>query len=392
MQLTVENAAEMVDQAIPGLSVEPTEPKSGRGVVIAAGGIKFQIGAWVTINMLRKLGCALPVEVWYLGIGEYNAAWDRLVETLGVTCVDAHEVRRKYPHARLHGWELKPYAIQHSKFAEVLFLDADNVPVVDPTFLFETEQYKQSGAIFWPDYGRLGKNRQAWKVFGDIPYRDEPEVESGQIVVDKLRCWKALELCHWYMQNSNNFFFHHVHGDKEIFHLAWRKLEMPYAMPSRGIHSLDGTMCQHDFDGRRIFQHRNMKKWRFNNNETVGGFEHEEACLAFIADLTARWSPAAQTLPSDADREDMAKVVGKPFLYVRVGYGSGREMVFDADGTISKGSGGCERYWTMRSGELLIADDGGRLMMELSQDKNGVWSGKWLHHERMPVLVIPTAR
>ncbi len=79
MQLTVENAAEMVDQAIPGLSVEPTEPKSGRGVVIAAGGIKFQIGAWVTINMLRKLGCALPVEVWYLGIGEYNAAWDRLV-------------------------------------------------------------------------------------------------------------------------------------------------------------------------------------------------------------------------------------------------------------------------------------------------------------------------
>jgi hypothetical protein len=88
----------------------------------------------------------------------------------------------------------------------------------------------------------------------------------------------------------------------------------------------------------------------------------------------------------------MAQVVDKPFLYVRVGYGNGREMVFGADGTISKGSGGCERYWTMRSGELLIADDGGRLMMELSQDKNGVWSGKWLHHERMPVLVIPTGK
>lgn len=389
MQLTVENAAEMVEQAIPSLPTEPSEPKAGRGIVIAAGGIKFQIGAWVTINMLRKLGCTLPVEVWYLGIGEYNAAWERLVEPLGVTCVDAHEIRRKYPHARLYGWELKPYAIQHSKFAEVLFLDADNIPVVDPTFLFETEQYKQSGAIFWPDYGRLGKERQAWKIFGNIPYRNEPEVESGQVVIDKLRCWKALELCHWYMQNSNNFFFNHVHGDKEVFHLAWRKLEMPYAMPSRGIKSLDGTMCQHDFDGRRIFQHRNMKKWRFKNNETVGGFEHEEACLAFIADLTARWSPAAQTLPRDADREDMAKVVGKPFLYVRVGYGSGREMVFDADGTISKGAAGCERYWTMRSGELLIADDGGRLMMELSQDKNGVWSGKWLHHEKMPILLIP---
>ena len=41
------------------------------------------------------------------------------------------------------------------------------------------------------------------------------------------RCWKALELCHWYMQNSNNFYFFHVHGDKEVFHLAWRKLKQP---------------------------------------------------------------------------------------------------------------------------------------------------------------------
>lgn len=389
MRLTVENSAEMVARAIPTLADRPVEAKAGRGVVIAAGGVKFQVGAWVTISMLRELGCTLPIEVWYLGLDEYNAAWERLVEPLGVQCVDAHEVRREFPHARLHGWELKPYAIQHSRFAEVLFLDADNVPVVDPTYLFETPQYREAGAIFWPDYGRLGKSRQAWKVFGDVPYRDEPEVESGQVVVDKTRCWRALELCHWYMQNSNNFFFYHVHGDKEIFHLAWRRLEMPYAMPSRGIHSLDGTMCQHDFDGRRLFQHRNMKKWRLGANERVAGFAHEDRCLALLADLAARWSPAAQTLPTAADLREIAAMDGREYFYVRVGHGPGRPMVFARDGTIAKGAAGCERYWTLRSGELLIAGDDGRLTMELSRDGDGVWRGRWLHHEMMPVLLIP---
>ena len=81
-----------------------------------------------------------------------------------------------------------------------MFLDADNVAVRDPSFLFDTAHFRELGAIFWTDFGRQGRDRTAWRVFGDIPYRDEPEVESGQIVVDNARCWPALELCHWYMQ------------------------------------------------------------------------------------------------------------------------------------------------------------------------------------------------
>ncbi len=41
----------------------------------------------------------------------------------------------------------------------------------------------QFGAVFWPDYGRLSKNRAAWRVLGNIPSRNEPEVESGQLVL-----------------------------------------------------------------------------------------------------------------------------------------------------------------------------------------------------------------
>jgi len=57
-----------------------------------------------------------------------------------------------YPARILNGRELKAFALLHSAFREVLLLDADNVPLVAPAFLFETKQFADTGAIFWPDY------------------------------------------------------------------------------------------------------------------------------------------------------------------------------------------------------------------------------------------------
>ena len=388
LNITQDNAAELVDAAIQHLSDKPTEEKSGRGVVIAAGGAKFQINAWVCIRMLRALGCEYPIECWYLGESEKNVAWEDIVRGYGVTCINAHTVREKFPHERLYGWELKPYAIMHSPFAEVLYLDADNIPVVDPSFLFETEQYKKTGTIFWPDFGRLERSRKAWKVFGNVPYRDEPEVESGQIVIDKLRHWKQLELCNWYMQNSNNFFFNYVHGDKEVFHLAWRKLDVPYSMPSRGIDALVGVMCQHDFQGRRIFQHRNMRKWTFYNNPDTEGFMYEQQCRDFIEELKRIWSPASQELATADDLADIYDLSSREYEYKRVGHDQ-RVVKFSPYGTFEYGGAGCEYYWTIRSGRLLIMGEDGKLTMDLEKNNKGEWFGKWLHHEKMPILLIP---
>jgi len=72
------------------------------------------------------------------------------------------------------------------------------------------------------------------------------------------------------------------YGDKEVFHMAWRKLDQPYAMPSRPIDALPGVMCQHDFDDKRLFQHRNMRKWSFYNNPATPGFLHENQCVKLV--------------------------------------------------------------------------------------------------------------
>src|SRR5437016_7277353 len=142
--------------------------------------------------MLRRFGCRLPIQLWYLGKKEMDEHMKALVLPFGVECIDAHAVRKEFPARILGGWQLKPYAILHSPFREVLLLDADNVPVVNPEFLFETRQFRSSGAVFWPDFDKP-KNEKVqaiWQSTG-LEQPEEQEFESGQILVNKEQCWKA---------------------------------------------------------------------------------------------------------------------------------------------------------------------------------------------------------
>jgi hypothetical protein len=260
-----------------------------RGIVICGGGVRMFTNAWVCLRMLRRLGCSLPIELWHHGERELDEAMRALVSPYGVTCVDAARAPERLPTPAPSPWVLKPFAVVHSRFREVLLLDADNVPVRNPEYLFDSPSFRRTGAVFWPDYGRLAPNRSAWAVF-DVPYQDEPEFESGQLLVNKARCGHALRLALWYNEHAR-FFYQHVFGDKETFHLAFRRLGAPYAMPARPIRTLPGAMCQHDFQGRRLFQHRNTAKWRlFGANARVRGFQREAECLEFLRELGQRWN------------------------------------------------------------------------------------------------------
>lgn len=281
------NAPQKAVEFLSTLATYPATTYSGRGVVICAGGVSYFAQAWVCIRMLRQLGCHLPVELWHFE-NELDSSMAKLLGELNVRCVNATERMKTAPMRNPLGWELKCYAVLHSSFREVLSLDADNVPIVDPTYLFDTAQYTQYGAIFWPDYGQLDRKREIWDLCG-VPYRSEPEFESGQMVINKETCWRALNLAWWYNDHSE-FFYKYIHGDKDTFHLAWRRTGTEYAMVPHPIESLDGVMCQHDFDGRRIFQHRNSHKWSFfGENKRLHGFLYEEDCRRHLEELRERW-------------------------------------------------------------------------------------------------------
>jgi hypothetical protein len=255
----------------------------GRGIVTCAGGPVYRICAWVLIRMLRHLGCQLPIQVWCLNERELDEEWIFRVSRFDVECVNAENVQERCPHPRLNGWELKPYALLHSPFREVLLLDADNVPVVDPQFLFETAPYRETGAIFWPDGLRTPPGSPRWRIFG-VEYRNEPEQESGQVAVDKQRCWTALNLCNWYNMHSD-FYYQYVYGDKDTYRFAWHRVNQSYAMPLHPLVKEPGVLYQHDFHNRRIFQHRCLAKWSLSHNRRLSGFLWEDECLAWIEEL-----------------------------------------------------------------------------------------------------------
>ena len=306
--LSLENAAA---RAADFLETVPPYPGtfSGRGVVICAGGVRYLTCAWVLIKMLRHLGCELPIEVWYLGEDEGDTNWIDLVRPLGVTCIDAHEVRKRHPHPQLHGWQSKPYAIFHSRFQEVLFLDADNVPVRDPTFLFDEPEYIRTGAVFWPDlFFFIAADNPARESFG-LPARCERGQESGQLVIDKQRCWKSLNLCNWYNEHSD-FYYRYVYGDKDTFHLAWRFAGQPFAMipddfpfaiPWRSCSSISKASDFFNIGwanpngrwptiaARRISGTKRLACASFTNSQAAGIHSSTSSETWFSADKAARW-------------------------------------------------------------------------------------------------------
>jgi hypothetical protein len=286
--LNIHTAGMACDGFISQIAAYPGS-NSGRGIIICGGGVRYFTSAWVCVNMLRHLGCTLPVEIWHFGPAELDHSMAALVEPLGVKSVDAHRVRKPGSPRLTHGWQLKPFAILNCRFREVLLLDADNVPVVDPEYLFDSPEFQETGAMFWPDYPHRPdpKATAIWRSCG-LRRPSEPEFESGQILVNKERSWRPLCLSLWFNENAS-FYYQYIYGDKETFHLAFRKLKQGYTLIPP-IHPLPGTMCQHDFDGRRIFQHRNRDKWDLELcNRRVPDFWFETECREFILQLREVW-------------------------------------------------------------------------------------------------------
>jgi hypothetical protein len=101
--------------------------------------------------MLRFLNCSLPLHWWIRDRSESLPWLAEAARRVNATIVDFSKVATAQGHPMLGGFERKPYSIYHSDFEECMLLDADIVPVRDPTYLFDDPGYSEHGALFWPD-------------------------------------------------------------------------------------------------------------------------------------------------------------------------------------------------------------------------------------------------
>eukprot|EP00658_Telonema_sp_P-2_P024766 TRINITY_DN19970_c0_g1_i2.p1 TRINITY_DN19970_c0_g1~~TRINITY_DN19970_c0_g1_i2.p1 ORF type:complete len:571 (-),score=152.32 TRINITY_DN19970_c0_g1_i2:66-1778(-) len=247
-------------------------PYSGTGVVICGGGPVYFSSALVAALLLRKLGSNLPIEIWHSAGEAPSEPMQRAVAGFEIKFMDGTEgVSAAGKMGERHQgkkFPLKSIALVYSRFEHVLFLDADNFVGEAPDQLFKCKSYKETGAVFWPDFMPLEDNG-IWEVMG-LKYSPGIAQESGQLLINKGVHWRALMLAA-YMNLRHEFYYQLVVGDKDTFQFAWRALSSHFHMvehPTGSAGSYDShgfgghTMVQHHPQGGRpIFFHRNLAKF-----------------------------------------------------------------------------------------------------------------------------------
>uniref|UniRef100_A0AAV1T4M3 Nucleotide-diphospho-sugar transferase n=1 Tax=Peronospora matthiolae TaxID=2874970 RepID=A0AAV1T4M3_9STRA len=251
----------------PGFSL----PNSNQTEAVRAGIVmvvypKLLAGAYASIRTLREvLRCQLPIEIWFRPDEMQNvpAGLKQLKEAAKVDTMDGVTFRA-IDDLRAVRFAAKVHAIYNSAFDQVLFLDADNVPVREPAFLFESEEFVRTGAVFWPDYWHpqnsifhLVKDSLLGQML-DMQYVDMFVQESGQLLIDRRRHAAAMVLL--------NASFSMV---QTLAAVAGKLVNESFC----GM-----TMAQHDFGGNVLFLHRNANKLtgrrqRYNVNHVFGPLE-----------------------------------------------------------------------------------------------------------------------
>jgi hypothetical protein len=208
----------------------PVDKYTGKGIVVVGGG-KYWPSAYVTVKMIRHVGCQLPIQFWYIGEKEYDSKYAaKMIEGVGnIEIVDALTHPMANTARNLTGFpgsppfQVKSFAALHSPFEEVLVLDADSYPCDDPTKLFSCPQYQKTGGIFWPDLP--GTNQWTrWADWGVEKFGPDCGWEVGQYLLSKPTAWRQLNLARWYDDHGDWCYGarkHHDHGDKGPHRVAW---------------------------------------------------------------------------------------------------------------------------------------------------------------------------
>jgi hypothetical protein len=281
--------------------------KNGRSIVTSV--YRQEIpGAVVLMSELVRLGFNLPIEIFYRD-EELNEPEISELRLLSQSTIVAKKIQNnvldfKDRWGNVKGWATKFYSIMESEYAENMWIDCDNFPIRNCVDLFDDPEYVKKGSLFWRDVYSVDRANQyysesmMWKIF-NVPANDGEPFESGQFLVNKPKVWDQLMLMKHF--TDQNQIYYQFGGDAECWRMAWQNSSnqnnryhqqfnyhasddvpygfMPYGPFHKGVqnpwHKYGGgtVMVQRDRNGAELFNHRNISKfsWHEDNpfNEDV---------------------------------------------------------------------------------------------------------------------------
>ncbi len=361
----------------------PAARFDGRGIVICAGGSRYFTNAWVLIWVLKRvLKTALPVQVWHLGRAEMSEGMRLMLREEGVEVVDADKVLAGHPARVAGGWPLKPYAIAHSRFREVAYLDADTIPFADPAGIFDWSRYSDTGALFWPDVVDIRDTNPIWEILGLEP-KTCTSLETGILAIDKSRTWQALQLT--IVLNENwDWLYDVLYGDKDTFLAAWTVLNLEFGLIPHHPIETGGAFLQRDPQGDIILEHRTQSKLLLDGeNIPVSDEAMNSACGEALAQLRRGWDGTVFHAPerSEAAR-DLELRLGAIGSYQYAGRGGGVcDIELKAGNRVGASDGGMFKHWAVVDHDGSLALElyaATRAAVRLHADESGAWRGQSL--------------
>ncbi|KAG2444246.1 hypothetical protein HXX76_001003 [Chlamydomonas incerta] len=184
----------------------------GRGLLIPAGGPRYTTNLLISLHVIRRhFNCSLPIEVAWQGDAEMDwATWAAIQRNFAP--IRGFNVKSQpHPVPNLHGktfdatsYSGKVFALALSEFKEVLLLDADSLPLVDPAQLFDDPRFRAHGSLFWPDAWTGEASRVVMGGYGIDAEKAERvlamgrgtgrrDAESGQLLLDRSRHLDVIE-------------------------------------------------------------------------------------------------------------------------------------------------------------------------------------------------------
>ncbi|KAF2219153.1 mannosyltransferase putative-domain-containing protein [Elsinoe ampelina] len=239
---------------------------TGYGVALVAGGEYFG-PAISTIQMLRRSGSQLPVEVFVADNSEYEKELcDVFLPKLNAKCLIITDFLSTPGSAQLEvrKYQLKALALLFTSFKHVLFLDSDSIPLMDPyQQLMKSDPYLSRGMVIWPDFWMSTESPSFWTIAGKKDFPSDLPVtssETGQIMVNKGTHLKAVLLATYYNIWGPGWYYPLLsqgamgQGDKETFMAAAVATDLHYYRVREKVVAVmndDGEKSR----GRAMLQH-----------------------------------------------------------------------------------------------------------------------------------------
>lgn len=252
------------------------------------GGGEYFGPAIIGIHMLRRTGSTLPVEVFIPNDEEYEkTVCEEYLMKLNAKCVVLSHILNKSivkvgqkddADLKVTHYQLKSLALLLSSFEDVLLLDSDSIPLLDPLInIFDTEPYKSKGMIIWPDFWRATESPKFWKVAGKSEFPKGLPVtatETGQLAVNKTTHLAPLLLATYYNVYGPNYFYPLQsqgalgQGDKETFFAAALALNTSYYR----VQTPAGLLGRHDGrteKGTALVQHLPSDDMKYKSASSI---------------------------------------------------------------------------------------------------------------------------